>query len=536
VTVYDSNLTSAGRLPIVSKITDVTILMPRNRIFLSALIALGCWLAGMRQPAWALDPWGTEQDVVTGPFQATQDPATCDRGRIGKALTLPDAVDLALCNNPQTRAAWASARAQAASVGMNMSAYLPTLSAQGSLAKSRNTFSSQGVTSNSTSTSRSASLTASYLLYDFGARAASVESAKELLFAANASRDATLQLNFLAAVQDYYSLLAARSSVVAAQAAEDSAREALSAAVARYQAGVATPADKLQAQTSLSQATLNLITARGNERNAQGTLANVMGFDANQPFELAPFPESTPNPAVEQDIGKLIDEARHNRPDLAAADAQIKAAQAQVDASRAANWPTISLNASTGYQGVTGTQNVPGTVIINPGTRSWTNTLGVSINFPLFTGFRNTYQIRQAEQQMEGKVATRDQLANQVALDVWKAYQTLLTNSQALRTADDLVASATASEQMTLGRYKAGVTGLSIVDVLNAQSALASARQQRVAALYNFLASRIALAQAIGVLDLTQLDQPEIQPAPPAAPQPAAQPEMQRDKGTQGTP
>ncbi len=487
--------------------------MLRNRILYPALIMLACCLAGVHQPAWALDPWGTEKDTLSGPFQQTRDMATCDRDRIRKPLTLTDVVDLALCNNPQTRALWASARAQAAAVGVNMSAYLPTLSAQGALSKSSSTFSSQAVTSSSTSNSKSASLTASYLLYDFGARAANVESAQQLLFAANATRDAKLQSDFLAAVQAYYGLLSARASVVSSQAAEDSAREALAAAQARYEAGVATPADKLQAQTALSQATLNLITARGNERNAQGTLANVMGFDANQPFDLAPFPESTPNPAAEQDIGKLIDEARHNRPDLAASDAQIKAAQAQLDATNAANWPTISLNASSGYQDVSGTQNIPGTTIINPGTRSWTNSVGVSINFPLFTGFRNTYQTRQAEQQLEGKVASRDLLANQVALDVWKAYQALLTNSQALRTADDLVASATASEQMTLGRYKAGVSGLSIVDVLNAQSALASARQQRVAALYNFLASRMALAQAIGVLDLTQLDQQQTQPA-----------------------
>lgn len=476
------------------------------------MMAAACWLAGAQRPALALDPWGTEQDTLTGPFQATRDPATCDRDKIKKPLMLADVVDLALCNNPQTRALWASARAQAAAVGANLAAYLPTLSAQGSISRSHDTFSSQSITTNSISDSKTAGLTASYLLYDFGARAANVESAKQLLFAANATRDATLQTDFLAAIQGYYSLLSARSSVAAAQIAEDSAREALSAAEARYEAGVATPADKLQAQTALSQATLNVITATGNERTAQGTLANVMGFDANQPFELAPFPETTPNPAVEQDIGKLIEEGRRNRPDLTAADAQIRAAQAQVDVARAAGWPTISLNASSGYQGISGTQNVPGTTIINPGTRSLSNSIGVSINFPLFTGFSTTYQIRQAEQQLEGKVASRDLLENQVALDVWKAYQALLTNSQALRTADDLVASATASEKMTLGRYKAGVTGLSIVDVLNAQSALANALQQRVAALYNFLASRLALAQAIGVLDLTQIDEGQTQP------------------------
>jgi outer membrane protein TolC len=122
---------------------------------------------------------------------------------------------------------------------------------------------------------------------------------------------------------------------------------------------------------------------------------------------------------------------------------------------------------------------------------------------PLFSGFKTTYQSRLAEAQIEGKLAERDRLANQIALDVWKAYQGMLTNSQALRSADDLVNAATQSEKMILGRYKAGVGN--ILDTLSAQSALANARQQRVAALYNFLTSRFALAQAIGQLDLTYL-------------------------------
>ena len=156
--------------------------------------------------------------------------------------------------------------------------------------------------------------------------------------------------------------------------------------------------------------------------------------------------------------------------------------------------PTVNLSASTGNQNISG----------SPNTNS--SSIGVTLNVPLFTGMRNTYQNRAAELQVEGKVAARDLLANQIALDVWKAYQTLLTNSQSLIAADDLVASAEQSERMTLGRYKAGVANMSILDVLNAQSTLASARQQRVAALYSYKSSRLALVQAIGQLDLTRLD------------------------------
>lgn len=453
------------------------------------LILLLCLLLPLSARASG-DPLSTAEYIEPGRFPQTADPVQCDRERIKQPLTLADVVDLALCNNPQTRSLWASARAQAANVGVGMSAYLPTLSAQAS--GSRNRSRSAGQTNN-TST-RSASLTAGYLLFDFGSRSATLENAKQLLVAANETRDAALQTNFLTAVQTYYALLSARASVDASLVAEASAKESLAAAEARYLAGTATPADKLQAQTALSQARLNLITAQGNLRTTQGTLANTMGFDASQPFSLAPLPESMPDPVVEQDIGRLIEEARKQRPDLRAAEAEIKAAEAQLAATRATGMPTVSLNASTGAQAITGT----------PSTNS--SSIGVTLNVPLFTGTRNTYQNLAAESQLEGKVAARDLLANQIALDVWKAYQTLLTNSQALTTANDLVASAAQSERMTLGRYKAGVANMSILDVLNVQSTLASARQQRVTALYNFQASRLGLVQAIGQLDLTRLE------------------------------
>ena len=435
--------------------------------------------------AVASDPFATEDLIERGPLDKSVEVDHCAREKILSPLTLADVVDLALCNNPQTRALWASARGQAAQVGVSTAAYLPTLSALGSVS---NTHSQTGSQAQVNSLSQIASLSVNYLLYDFGGRSATLDNAKQLLIAANATRDATLQSNFLSAVQAYYALLSARASVQSYQVDELKAQESLAAAQARYQAGVATPVDRLQAQTTLSQAQLNRIRGEGDASNAQGTLATIMGFDASQPYTLQAVAEEIPDPVIEQDIGKLIADARQKRPDLAAAESQIKAAEAQLQATKATGRPTITVGAMAG--------------VSNPDIQ--TSSIGITLSVPLFSGFKTNYQARAAEAQVEGRVADRDRLANQIALDVWKAYQGLLTNSQALRSADDLVLAATQSEKMILGRYKAGVGN--ILDTLSAQSALATARQQRVAALYNFLISRFALAQAIGQLDLTQID------------------------------
>ena len=130
-------------------------------------------------------------------------------------LVLADVVEHALCNNPQTREAWANARAQAAQVGIAKSAYLPTLN--GSVSSSENKNSSilsrlQGAGSSDFSQTGT-TLSLSYLLYDFGARRAALDNAMQTLIALNASRDAMIQTVFLAAVQAYYQLFASRAAL-----------------------------------------------------------------------------------------------------------------------------------------------------------------------------------------------------------------------------------------------------------------------------------------------------------------------------------
>ena len=455
----------------------------------------------------------------------------CAESMPKEALNLQDVVNLALCNNPQTREAWASARAQAAQVGVSKAGYLPdsSLSASGE----RNwTGALTGVNRHNIG------LSLSYLLYDFGARAANVENARQLLAAANASQDSTVQAVFLSAVQSFYQIQATFAALDAARESERAARESFAAAEARYTAGSATPADKLQAQTAYSQATLNRITANGNMQNARGSLANMIGLDANRDILLVAAGEFTPgsrstlvtpglspqntttgetinrstgipkdgkpvagyageetNDAYldsetlkifERDVSILIEEARQHRPDLQAAAAQVKAAEASADAVRAAGKPSVSLTASTNQSSTAG-------------ITSHGSSIGLNLSVPLFSGFASTYRIRTAEAQVDSKKAQLERLRLQVALDVWTAYQNLITATQTLRTTADLLNSAAQSERVALGRYKAGVGNM--LDVLNAQSALASARQQRIQSMFDWNIGRATLAQAMGSLD-----------------------------------
>lgn len=456
--------------------------------FLHLTLTVFCCLAA---PVWAgglADPFSTDAALPLRPspgLSARVGEAPCATAIPANALNAIDAVDLALCNHPQTREVWAAARVQAALLGVAQSAWLPDL--DGRLSGVRN------YTEQRNYNQSNAALTLSWLLFDFGQRSANIENARQLLSAAASTQNSTIQSLFLAALQTYYTAQATRAAVIATGDAERAARESFAAAEARYQAGVATPADRLQAQTALSQARLNRIKAEGDARNALGALANAMGFDAQQKIQLADVPPTLPEAAFQQDIDALIAEARARRPDLQAAEAQFKAAEAGVELARAQGRPSVTLSTGPTWQDVGG-------VVTNAGN------LGVTVNVPIFSGFETTYRIRSAAAQVDVKAAQRDRIRSQVALDVWRAYQSLTTATESLKTTADLVASAEQSERVALGRYKAGVG--TVLDLLTAQSALASARLQRIQAGLDWHVYRATLAQSVGALDYTLLQAP----------------------------
>ena len=461
-------------------------LRPRALIM---LLYLWCGLAMAQETS---DPFATDKLLPLKP-EMRQGGAVIPQGgalvnpclalSLDHPLNLLELVNIVLCNNPKTHEVWANTQVQAAQVGLSKAAYLPTanLNAADNRTKSGNSPSAD---------QRSVGVTLSYLLYDFGARAAGLENARQLLAAAIATQDNTVQAVFLTAVQAYYQTQATYAALDAALESERAAKESFAAAEARYNAGSGTPADKLQAQTAYSQATLNRITIEGNHKNAQGALANMLGLDANRNVALAPANTTAMPNDFEGDLNTLIEAARQSRPDLQAAAAQVKAAQSSADAARALGRPSISLNASANR-------------INSAGITSNNSLVGISLNVPIFSGYATTYRVRAAEAQAEVKSSQLEQLRLQVALDVWIAYQNLTTATQSLRTTVDLLNSAEQSEHVVLGRYKAGVG--SILDVLNAQSALASARQQRIQSTFNWNISRAILAQAMGNLDASLL-------------------------------
>ena len=422
----------------------------------------------------------------------------CPDSDLTEPLELAHAVQIALCNQPQTRQVWASVALQNAQVALAKTAYLPNLDVVG--VRNKGNFGSS--VSNYPeldyqlhAISHDVAVNLSWTLFDFGARHAKLESANQSLLAANATQDATLQNVFANTAEAYFALQSAEGALLANQQAEHIAQESLDAAQAKYQAGVGALADKLQAQTQAVQARLNRIKSQNDATTAHGNLAQAMGLAANTPFVLAAksnaaLPSNTLLQSL-QSIKQLIQTAQQQHPTLLSANAQVAAAQADIDAAKAEGLPALSL------VGNLDRNKQPGQYA---DTTSNTSTIGVQLKIPIMDSVAHYYRVQQAKAKWQGKQADLANAQQQVALDVWKNYAALTSETENISNAQTLVESAEQSFNVARGRYQSGVGN--IIELLNAQTTLANAKQQQNTFLANWHSARIKLAASLGQLGM----------------------------------
>ena len=481
-------------------------MLPRLRPVLLVCGLAGCMTLNMQVLAQALPlsySLGEEKNLPQTPLRplpvgksaaAARPLASCDLPPLHQTLVLSDAVMVALCRNPQTRQAWASALVQAADVGTARSAYLPTLTA--SVGRNRD------APSNATPiTLNTRSATLNYVLWDFGLRSANLEAVQQSLAAALASQDAVLQTVFASATAAYYEAVTGLAALQAAQLAERAAQTSLNAASARQAQGVGTPTDALQARAAYSKAVLERVKAEGAALAARGALAFAMGLDAQTslvlPGDVLGDASGLPGTEFLAAVDSLIEEAKLTHPSIIAAQAQLRAAQARVDSTQAEGRPSIAFSNARYLNGRTTTS------LVNAAAAE--TTIGIVMTIPLFEGFGRAAKVNAAQARAEGKAIELAGTELQVSLDVWKAYHDLQTQTSALAASKDLVESATLAAKALEARYGVGASG--IVDLLNAQSALSNAQQQRILTLGNWRAARLKLLGSLGQLGFWAVDE-----------------------------
>jgi outer membrane protein TolC len=402
-------------------------------------------------------------------------------------LTLVDVLDVALANDPATEIAWRDARAQADAYGAAKADWWPELDV--TLAGTRAKTAVQGGQFTNEQTIYGPGLALGWVLLDFGERSGNVASARAEAVAAVWAHSAAVQRKVLQTTEAYVAYLDAKALLVAATITEQETATNLDAAERRRDAGLATIAEVLQAKTQKSQATLLAHSIEGSIGSLRGTLATAMGLPANLSFDAVDLPAEVPAVSFGDSVDALIAKALEARPDLAASREAWLASKADVTATRGKWLPQLNFTGIANWNFYE-----PSTYVSH--FEPWA--VGVTLRIPVFNGFRNTYEIAKAKED-EGRAAAQARLAEQAVInEVWTSWYAVKTAAQQMLTSKDLLNSATESEQVALGRYKEGVGTL--LDLLTAQTALAQARAQEIAARADWLVAAARLLYSTGGL------------------------------------
>lgn len=423
------------------------------------------------------------------------------------AYTLPELIDLAESNNPLTRVAWNDARNAALAAGIAKSAYLPYLSATamaGVQTGHGSTSTLLGTASSDTTAHGSVSaLSLQWLLFDFGGRAARVESTEQISVAANIGFTAAHQQVIYEVSVAFYAYEAARAHTSAARQGLDNAEAIQTAAKARFKQGIGTVVEVAQATQNRAQANLALVQAQGAESDRYLALISALGISPLSKPKIAEMPVHTLSPALREPVDQIVTNAMARRADVLSAYAAEKASQARIKAAESEFLPKVFVAASTAYNsgGASITaippvgQQAP-TVNLN-GTRYGSSAF-IGVTIPLYDGGLRAAVLTQARNDAESASARLVRAKEEAVRQIVAGQNTLQTSLSSHEAAQALVAAAQTTYNAALAAYRHGVG--SITDVLLAQNQLLVARNAYVDTYSGARAAAATLALATGAI------------------------------------
>lgn len=400
-----------------------------------------------------------------------------------RQVTLEEAVQLALRNNPLVVAARGELDVQEANRREAMGSWLPSLSASSGMSRGSSTryISETGQNVNVTSPfSYSARLSASYELFDgfrriHRNRAAGANTASAEAALVNQGFQVTLQTK-----QAFYDAVHATELERQAETQVQRAREQLSVSKEKLAAGAVIRSDTLRATVEYGSAQLALLTAQAQRATAEASLARLIGVEEAVHVVVG----SAILAVTDVDTVAIRTEALQNAPSIAQAEARSRAGEAQVGAARAEYFPRLSAGFSTSRSGTE----------VDALNASWS--LGFSLSWSLFNGFSRETSMATALAGLKTAEAEAADARRQVNVQVTQQLANLATARTQLGIA--LASQAAAEEDLRVQqeRYRQGVG--TIVEVLTAQQSLDQAEVAAVNARRAYQIAKANLEALVG--------------------------------------
>jgi outer membrane protein TolC len=440
---------------------------------------------------WAPPQLGDyEQQLAHGTSQYKTNAILIDPDKV---YELPELIDLAERSHPQTRVAWEQARQAAAAAGLSESAYYPYLAASAGAAFEHTlgviatVFPANGI-------EEDAALDVKWLLFDFGGRKASVAAAREQLMMANVGFNATHQQIVFAVTRNFYAFNTAREKVGVEESAVQAAKTVNDAAHSRFNNGLATKPDVLQAEQELAEADFDLEAARGTLSDTQVALIESLGIVPTTKLQVADISGTPSAENTYESLDALINRALSQRPDLVAKLANLRACRDKVRLARSAYYPKISLEGTAGWEKL----DINAYSSPYVGNNKPTYGIGLAIDLPLFDGFLRANNLKIAESQLRQAESALTDSRDAAVSEVWKAYTDLKTALRKQESADKLLAAAQSAFDASLEAYQHGLG--TYVDTQNAQRNVTAARSTVVDTRADIFTGAAALALSVGDL------------------------------------
>lgn len=412
------------------------------------------------------------------------------------AETLGQVIETALKTHPRVLAAVAQRRAAAQDLSQAQAGYLPSLDVNLSGGKER-TDTPQvraGGSSAASLVRREAGITLSQKLFDGKATSSEIERQSARLDAASSRLTEVREEFALRAAEIYIEVLKNRRLVKLANDNLRSHLRTLEKIRQRVEGGVSQRVDLQQAMGRVALSKSVASARAGKLRESNANYQNVVG---HLPGELAEPEVKTANllkeGAIDSDVlAQAIEQASEtavrSSPSLNAAKAEISAAEASVRAARAPNYPRLNLELSANRN-----QNLAGI----PGDFN-NEAMMLVMRWNLFRGGADQAQERAAAERRFAAIDTAASTRRNVEERVAVALHAKATNEERLAF---LLEHVTLSEgvlesyqqQFELGRR-------TLLDVLNAENELFTARSNLVAGQYEYLVSQYAAEAAQGML------------------------------------
>jgi outer membrane protein len=420
-----------------------------------------------------------------------------------EALTLRQAVNLALQSNPLVAAADAGEKEAEARIHQARSGYVPRLQFSESLQRGNNpvfvfsslltqqqfsggNFAIDALNRPDALNNYQSRLMVEQVVFDARQTSRSVKAARFTRQMAGEDTRRSHSDIILNVLRTYFGVTLAEKNLEVARQSVESAQADLERAESIYQSGRSTQADVLALRVHLAAMREQQIHASNDLAVGCAALNDALGVSLDRAFELTTPLESgaaAPDAPLEEYRGL----AAENRPEMRQAELAQRLTQTQQQIAGAAYWPQVV------FQGVVedDRQN-----FYNKGGANWSTT--VTLRWSLWNGGETKARVEQARFAESRAEALRKHADSAIHLEVRKAYLDLKAAAQRVEVASAAAAEAEEAHRIIQNRHQAGLT--TVTELLRSEAALAAARTRRLAAVYDHRVAAAALEHATGTL------------------------------------